>query len=97
MKDTKPYRKALDDLIALTGETKEFLEKFMRDNKLSANELIDICTIHRVRTMVRRNCAFCEKNSICAVKPELRALLVGVSYLDMSPLRRKEGSRGERE
>ena len=90
MNGANPYQSALNELIALTGETKDFLEKFMRDSKLSANELIDICTVHRVRAMVRRNCAFCEKSSICASKPELRALLVGVSYLDMSPLKKKE-------
>ena len=70
----------------LTNESESYIKRFLKENRLSLDELYDIVTVHRVRDMVKRNCSYCVYSCVCARFPRLRELLTGCAAVDMKSL-----------
>lgn len=83
---TATVKNMIKDIAVITGETEEYVTDFLKRNKLTADTVYDIVTVHKCRVMVKRNCAYCGYKCVCARFPELRSLLVGAGVVDMKPL-----------
>lgn len=83
-------KQMLNDVIILTGESEEYILKTLEETRLSLEVLLDVLTVHRVRAMVKRNCAFCSYRVTCAKIPELRSLCTACAPVDMGTLTKLE-------
>ena len=52
---TATVKNMIKDIAVITGETEEYITDFLKRNKLTADMVYDIVTVHRCRVMVKRN------------------------------------------
>lgn len=87
---TKVFETAYKHISLITGEDEQYI-RYIARHKITGTKLLDLVTVHKVRSMAGLGCNLCEKKHECAKLPTIRVILRKLGPVRTEQLKKVDG------